>query len=135
MFTYKILFKNCITSDYFKSVKYFRLIIVVNRSICWLFGPKRIRILSEKVKFANSWNIHKSYFHVTIDKLLNWCEHIDHLWAKLSSITFSFRVLVPELDKEMIFQIYYTNDDRCLKYAVGFGGSSDEIVKVFFREE
>lgn len=42
---------------------------------------------------------------------------------------------MPELDKEMIFQTYYTNDDRCLNYAVGFGGSSDEIVKVFFREE
>lgn len=68
---------------------------------------------------------------VTIDGKLSWTKHIDNLCSRLSSLTFAFKVLMPVVNKETILQIYYAYVYSRMKYAIGFWGSSNEMLRVF----
>ena len=81
--------------------------------------------VSKEVKFLG----------VVIDEFLSWKGHISELCSRLSSVTYSLRVISNYVNFNTLKVIYYANFESLVRYGLIFFGASTEISRVFIIQK
>jgi hypothetical protein len=71
------------------------------------------------------------FLGIFINDTINWKNHIEYIFPKLSAVCYSMRILKPYMSFETLKIVYYSNFNSIINYGLPFWGTSQHSQKIF----
>jgi hypothetical protein len=84
---------------------------------------------SGNMNVTSKYNI--KFLGVTLDNQLNWKAHIDILYSKLSTSSYTIRILKQTLSQDILLMSYFGYFHSIMSYGIIFWGNSSYANKIF----
>jgi hypothetical protein len=84
---------------------------------------------SGNMNVTSRYNI--KFLDLTLDNQLNWKAHIDILYSKLSTSSYTIRILKQTLSQDILLMSYFTYFHSIMSYGIILGGNSSYANKTF----